>query len=332
MHQVRGLYLIAFKLIRMNWIKYIFPLFACLLLLSACKEEAPPNPFEQVENPNGEDPNEIVLDPSTIEGLHSNVFGKTCANSGCHDGTFEPDFRSIESTYNTLVYQPIIKNDQAGTFDYRVIPGDVAASQLIARITYDIDGTSGIMPLVVEPDSDWELNKEAYIQNVKDWVQAGAKDIMGNQPILNDNALPGMLGVAAFAGTWLGREDGGFGSLRVSKNETSIDLYIALQDDKLQPDQLSNNKIRFASNADEFTDAPELNLQVLSNPIEQPGFEGELVQYYHKITLDPMDYAEVEETAFFRVYVKDDSNPLTEIPSNGGAFYIKNYFSFKVIE
>ena len=316
----------------MTWIKYTFPLFILLLFLSACKEEVPPNPFEQVETPNGENPTELVLDPVSIEGLHANIFGKTCANSGCHDGTFEPDFRSIESTYNTLVYQPIIKNDMMGTFEYRVIPGAVDASQLIARITYDIDGTSGIMPLVVEPDSDWEVNKETYIQNVKDWVQAGAKDIMGNEPLLNDNALPGMLGVAGFAGDWLNREDGGFGALRVSKNETSIDLYIALQDDQLTPAQLGNNKVRFAETADGFADAPELNLQVLSNPVERPGFEGALVSYYHKVTIDPMDYADVEETAFFRIYVKDDRNPVTEIPADGGAFYIKNYFSFKVIE
>jgi len=41
-------------------------------------------------------------------------------------------------------------------------------------LTFDIDGNSGIMPLAVDPDSDWESQKETYIQNIRDWIQAGA--------------------------------------------------------------------------------------------------------------------------------------------------------------
>lgn len=317
----------------MKQLKLIAKLLLLLLLtLTACKEDPPANPFDVVDPIEPTDTVIVTLDPVSIEGLHNNIFGKTCANSGCHDGTFEPDFRTIEGTYNTLVYQPIIKNDLQGSFEYRVLPGDVDASQLIARLTYDIDGTSGVMPLVVEPGSDWESNRATYIQNVKDWIQAGAKDLQGNQPVFNDNALPGMLGVAGFTDTWLAREDSGFGALRVPKNQPNLDVYIALSDDNLAPNQLSNNKIRFSSSVDDFSTATDIDLQILTTPIEQPGFEGEVVSYFHKISIDPLDYAEVGETVFFRVYVKDDSNPITEIPANGGAYYIKNYFSFKVIE
>ena len=313
--------------------KYISKLFFLLLLaLAACKEDPPINPFDNVVNPNDPAPGDIILDPTSIEGLHANVFKKTCANSGCHDGTFEPDYRTIESTYNTLVYQPVIKNDLQGTYEYRVVPGNVAASQLVNRLTVDIDGNSGIMPLVIEPDSEWEEEKEALIQNIKDWIEAGAKDLLGNQPILTDNGLPGMLGVAGFASNWLEREDSGFGALRIPKPQTSLDLYVALTDDKTAPSQLSNNKIKFAPSIDGFSNATELSLQILSSPEERPGFEGEEVKYFHKITINPQDYAVVGETIFFRVYVKDDSNPLTEIPSDGGASYIKNYFSFTIIE
>jgi len=38
-------------------------------------------------------------DPASLEGIHKNIFVKTCANSGCHDGTFEPDFRTAESSF-----------------------------------------------------------------------------------------------------------------------------------------------------------------------------------------------------------------------------------------
>ncbi|MCB0617591.1 MAG: hypothetical protein KDC43_21545, partial [Saprospiraceae bacterium] len=103
-------------------------------------------------------------------------FRPTCANSGCHDGTFEPDFRTVQSTFHTLVNHPIVKNDPQGTFSVRVKPGDVGASLLIARLTYDIDGNSGTMPLIVEPDSDWLEKKEQYIQDIKDWIAAGAEE------------------------------------------------------------------------------------------------------------------------------------------------------------
>ena len=149
-------------------------------LLAACRKNDPlPEPF-------GPDPTMTdtlatpVLDPAGIAGLHQNVFQKTCANSGCHDGTFEPDFRTIESTYNTLVDQPVIKNDPQGSFNYRVVPGNAEASQLMARLTYDIDGNSGVMPLVIEPDSDWAVNKETHIQNIRSWINDGAKDVFGN--------------------------------------------------------------------------------------------------------------------------------------------------------
>ena len=159
-------------------------IFSCLLVavftISCSEEDTFVNPYDQIEEETNQDTTQIELDPTSLAGLHANIFIKTCANSGCHDGTFEPDFRTIQSTYATLVDHPIIKNDPQNSFSLRVVPGDVAASQLIARLEYDIDGNSGIMPLVTEPDSDWNEKKEEYIQNIKDWINAGAKDALGN--------------------------------------------------------------------------------------------------------------------------------------------------------
>lgn len=156
--------------------KLNFLLLFTFLILSACQKDDD-DPFGNV---NGENPNEMmppVLDPTSIEGLHQNIFRPTCANSGCHDGTFEPDFRTVESTYNTLVNHPVIKNDPQNSFEFRVVPNNVAASQLVARITYDIDGNSGIMPLTVEPDSDYPAMREEYMQNIRDWIAAGAQNV-----------------------------------------------------------------------------------------------------------------------------------------------------------
>ena len=84
--------------------------------------------------------NNTVIDEESFIGLHTMIFSPTCSNSGCHDGSFEPDFRTIESSYNTLVYQPVIKNDSVNTYTYRVLPGNSGLSALYARLTYDIDG------------------------------------------------------------------------------------------------------------------------------------------------------------------------------------------------
>ncbi len=153
-----------------------YSFFLLLLFTIACEKPEPyVNPFDNIENPDENTNTETELEPTSLEGLHAAVFKPTCANSGCHDGTFEPDFRTIQSTYNTLVNHPIIKNDPQGSFEYRVIPNNVAESQLIARLTYDIDGNSGVMPLALEPDNDWETTSDTHIENIRKWIQNGAK-------------------------------------------------------------------------------------------------------------------------------------------------------------
>ena len=120
-------------------------LFLVLILCFSCKEEI--NPFEFDNNSNSINDTTYFLEPTSFSALHHNIFSTTCANSGCHDGTFEPDFRTIESSYNSLVYQPPIKNDNNNSFNYRVDPGNSLQSVLYHRLIVDIDGISGIMPV-----------------------------------------------------------------------------------------------------------------------------------------------------------------------------------------
>ncbi|MEO1451605.1 MAG: hypothetical protein AAFV07_18895, partial [Bacteroidota bacterium] len=132
-----------------------------LSLVAACRQPVPilpDNPFDpyRPDSVVQGDNSHIGEVPDCFAGLHATIFAPTCANSGCHDGTFEPDFRTIESSYNTLVYHPIIKNDPQGQYTYRVKPGSAEQSVLWNRLTTDIDGQSGIMPLVVDADNPWE--------------------------------------------------------------------------------------------------------------------------------------------------------------------------------
>ena len=147
---------------------YIALSFVMLFLLPACgKEVLPPDP--EVE------PTVDGLIYGGLPVLQDKLFRPTCANAGCHDSTFEPDFRTLGSTYATLVDQPVIKNDAAGSYEFRVVPGDTASSQLLARMTRDIDGNSGVMPLALEPDSDYPDNRATYLAWVRRWILEGAK-------------------------------------------------------------------------------------------------------------------------------------------------------------
>lgn len=154
--------------------KHCLTLVCFIFFFAACQKEYT-NPYDEQDLPvNGIDSTLINFPATSFAGIHANILSPTCAKSGCHDGNFEPDFRTVESSYNTLVNHPIIKNDPQGTYEVRVKPGNPNQSLLIARLTFDIDDNSGIMPLAVDPDSDWENQKETYIQNIRDWIQAGA--------------------------------------------------------------------------------------------------------------------------------------------------------------
>ena len=147
----------------------LFMLFVCY----ACDDDFV-NPYDGIEAPITDSTLVAELEPTSLAGIHASIFRPTCANSGCHDGTFEPDFRTINGTYNTLVNQAVIKNDPQNSFEFRVVPGDPESSQLMARLTYDIDGNSGVMPLLTDPGSDYPENREDYIDRIREWIARGA--------------------------------------------------------------------------------------------------------------------------------------------------------------
>lgn len=328
------LYLIGSNIITMH-LRLLAVLFSLIMIqvwFVGCTKSGSDNPFDNVPPPPPPDTTTITPDMSSITGLHTVIFGPTCANSGCHDGTFEPDFRTIESTYNTMVLHPIIKNDPQGTYTHRVVPGNPDASQLIARLTYDIDGQSGIMPLITDPSSDWPTMKETYIQYIRAWIQNGAPDIQGNTPSPVD-AIPSMQGnLGRVNGINMERADGGQGALRVPQNVTSLTLLFSFTDDKTLPANFTGNTIRFSSGPDDFNGKAPLDLEIVPTPISDKGFFGSQVPYTHRITINPKDYAVLGETIFFRTYVQDSSNPVTEIPTNASAYYFKTYFSLTIIE
>lgn len=302
-----------------------------VVLFSNCKKDETINPYDDPNlDPPTEDSVNYFTDPTAFSALHNNIFSPTCANSGCHDGTFEPDFRTVESAYNTLIYHPIIKNNAANTYQYRVIPGDADMSILYQRLIIDIDSISGIMPLSAE--NSWNDNKEQYIQNIKDWINGGAKDIFGNSPI-QANLLPQMKGMLAFItgqSTILPR-DGFRGSIFVPSTANSLDVWFSVTDDQLVSNQLTYNKIKYSNSLFNFEQKPEYSLEVKPSPILENGYYGsQMVEYYHKYVLDVSNYNQ-GDIVFIKIYVQDNVNSVTEIPTNGSEYQIVKYFTLEFI-
>ncbi|MCS7074891.1 MAG: hypothetical protein NZ108_10535 [Bacteroidia bacterium] len=134
------------------------------------------NPFY---NPNSQSIETVQppanADPTTITGLHQRIFSTKCANPGCHDGSFEPDFRTVQSTYSSTAFHPVAKNDTILNFQFRVVPFDTARSWLWYRVTTH-DTVLGRMPLYAPP-----LNAEE-LRNLSTWIMNGARDVNGKVP------------------------------------------------------------------------------------------------------------------------------------------------------
>jgi len=305
-----------------------FMIIACLFF--SCKKEEKINPYDLVVDTTSKGPNQQAPpDPTSIAGLHQLIFAPTCANSGCHDGTFEPDFRTIESSYNTLVLQPVIKNNPQGSFNFRVVPGNESASVLVERLLTDIDGQSGIMPLSIDPGSDWNAKRDEYINNVKAWINAGAKDAFGNSPV-QSNLPPQLRGIfiSPTGSTSSFPRNVQTGSIEIPEGTPSVDIYLACTDDATAVDQLSYLKAKVSASLNDFSASPEENLSLI-NAITETGYDGNPTEFRFRFTLS-LTTIPNGATRFIRAYMQDSAETPTELPNSSSADYIKRYYSFQI--
>ena len=304
-------------------------IFIIVLFFVACSKKSN-NPFDDPALQPPSEKEEIVdADPNSIVGLHYNVFKPTCSNSGCHDGTFEPDFRTIESTYNSLIFHPIVKNAPDNSYTYRVVPGSADESVLYQRLIKDIDGQSGIMPLSVDPGSDWNEKKDQYLQNIKTWIENGAPDIFGNTSTVA-NIVPSVQGITAYANSnqnTLPRGPGN-GALQVDSGTTSLEIWVSLKDEETAPQDFTLAQIKFYESLNGFAQAAAEDL-ILAGPVTEKGYFGDDVQFHHKMNKDVSGY-QPGTTVFMRMYLVDNSGDTTEIPNDGSASYMKRYFAFEI--
>ena len=122
------------------------------------------------------------------------------------------------------------------------------------------------------------------------------------------------------------------GSVLISNSLNSVDIWFSVVDDLLQPNNLQYNKFKKSTSLFNFDNIPEEDLQIYNTPINQLGYFSNSIdeEYYHKYTLDLTSY-NVGEIIYLKFYIKDDVNPVTEIPSNGSPFTFLRYFTLKII-
>ena len=100
-----------------------------------------------------------------------------------------------------------------------------------------------------------------------------------------------------------------------------MDLWFSVSDDFLTSNQLTHNKIKFSTSLFNFNSITSYDLNVLNNPISQIGFYSNNEDYFHKYNFDLTSF-NAGDVVYFKIYVQDDVNPITEIPNNGSPFVL----------
>lgn len=303
-----------------------------LILLAACQVESPPppNPFDAIDY--GEPP--VPLPPpdsNSLVGLHTYIFSQSCAVPGCHDGSFEPDFRTVQSTYSTLVFHPVVKNDTNQSYEYRVLPFDANASWLYNRVTTD-DQTLGRMPLYDNPLT------QGQVQSIVSWINSGAPDMFGKISAL-PNTQPQFAGMAAFA-DFNGldyrvdtiRGNNIFNPFGTLKN-LNMTIWMAFSDDSTDISSFTSGKILFSDDFNDFSNAVEIQATYSPTPKIIPDWygTGNTAELYWKVELNTNNFP-VGEVTFFRFYVNDGNHPEDfEFPRTSQPIEFKSFMSFYVV-
>lgn len=302
-----------------------------MVLFWTCKKQGFDNPYDQyTPEPLYNDQTPLASLPSTnFAYLQNKIFAPTCANSGCHDGAFEPDFRTIASSYNTLVYHPVITNDPLNSFVYRVNPGSVGTSLVYERLINALPNTTGIMPPIAT--QDWTTHKDAYINAIRDWISNGAKDMYGNDPVPG-NPNPIATGFQAFADgntTTPYNRAPGAGITPIVVPRTNVDLWFSFTDDQTAPSSFTVNEIKISENMFGFEAVPA-NVMSNSSTLTANDFENNAVSFSHKYDFDASVYP-AGTILYVRIYVQDaDHTDPLETPNKGSSKQVLYLFSLYV--
>jgi hypothetical protein len=223
------------------------------LALAGCKPAEVKNPFDDIITDPVDTTGTQVIDSTSIIGIHKLILHDKCAIPSCHGGTFEPDFRTPASSWNTLVKQEVIKNNATYDFRYRVVPGDTTMSWLHERLVND-DPVLGRMPIYMPPLAAWEMRL------INTWIMDGCKDVYGVQA-QETNKNISFYGVGCFDNQQnyydINRLSWGQPFTAPANTDLFFDMYA--WDDHTPNPQFQNVKLQFSSDAYFFTNPVELD-------------------------------------------------------------------------
>ena len=289
------------------------------VLMNCTEDNLPINPYDDVDYG---DPTLVIdtVSATSFVKLHRDILGPSCNVMGCHDGSFEPDFRTVESAYNTLVYHPIIKNNLDEEFTYRVVPGDTAKSVLHERLTNCcFVNTNDRMP----QDNIGNSLPVADLDAVSAWILEGAKDITGaipNEPNNLPNVEYFMVTNATYDSTYSENRIGGlFYNPFLMPNNEVVNFLLFVDDDKTFPENLLINNLQISEFQDDFSVAIDVPSTLY------------VAQYEVWVALFNTAVLQSGKTYFMRYTINDGDNPTnTTYPNNQTSFVYKNMWSFTV--
>ncbi|MBT6650787.1 MAG: hypothetical protein HOB54_05415, partial [Flavobacteriales bacterium] len=261
-----------------------------------------------------------TLSATSFVKLHRDVLGPSCNVMGCHDGSFEPDFRTVQSSYNTLVYHPILKNNLDETFTYRVVPGDTANSVLHERLTNCcFVNTNDRMP----QDNIGNALPQEDLDKVANWILDDAKDITGSIPN-EPNNLPNIkyyyVTNTTYDSTYSdNREDGVFYKPFLMPANEQVNFIFRVTDDNTNAGAMLINELSISEYQDDFSNSINVISQVFDS------------NYHVWILTFDTSILVVGETYFLRYTINDGVNTAnTTYPNNQTSYVYKSMWSFTV--
>ena len=297
---------------------FFLGLIASLFLVNCTENDFLLNPYDGINYGDTTLVIDTVSSTSFVK-LHRDVLGPSCNVMGCHDGSFEPDFRTVQSSYNTLVFHPILKNNLNETFTYRVVPGDTANSILHERLTNCcFVNTNDRMP----QDNIGNSLPQEDLDKVANWILDDAKDITGEIPN-EPNNLPNIkyyyVTNATYDSTYSDNREGGvfYKPFLMPANE-QVTFVFRVTDDNTNAGAMLVNELSISEYQDDFTNSIDVSAQFESN------------NHVWFLAFDTSVLV-VGTTYYFRYTTNDGENAENTIyPNSQTSFIYKSIWSFTV--
>jgi len=285
----------------------------------------PINPYATIDSSTIIPPDEYAK--NSLVYIHSTIFAPKCGIPGCHDGHFEPDFRTPESTFNTTLFHPITKNNAAESFTYRIVPEDTNSSVLYERITNCcFANTNDRMP----QDNIGQALPQEDIDNIANWILSGAPNTIGSIASI-PNRPPSIepfyfaLNGTTFNTTYSGednREDGLIYNPFHVPNNTNMVLVFSVNDDSTAIADMQVNTLQLSSNIEDFSNAIEYTGTFFTNPDNG--------DQLYLVNIQTQDLP-LQTILYMRYIINDGDQSLnTYFPTNRVPIQYQTYWSFIV--